>query len=149
MHHSTFLYILQWHAAQQNTHKGLFCFELQMVTPVRHIITSETHCLFLWYPFINMSQWWHYLREQRNTYFYDYFENSGLLYVILEIDNFITCGLKLFYVSGTRVIMKVLRFISRTQNNLLSLPIYQVLNTTLLHVMDTLPQITALKFQLK
>ena len=99
--------------------------------------------------FTNTSQRRHYLREQGNSNFYNYFVNIAVLYVVLEIDKFITCGLKLFYVSGTRVIMKAIRLISRAHNNLLSLPIYQVLITTLLRVMDTRPRITASEFQPK
>ena len=62
-----------------------------MFTPTRHGIALYSNCIFILNFLLNTPQWRHYLREQRKTNISDYFENSAVLYVILEIDKFITC----------------------------------------------------------
>jgi len=75
----------------QSTKRHFCASNFRMVTPTRNSITLYSHYLFLSNFFPNTSQWRHYLREQRNINFSNYFENSAVLHVNLEIYNFITC----------------------------------------------------------
>jgi hypothetical protein len=62
-----------------------------MVIPTRNSITFILSLIILSNFFPNTTQWRHYLREQRNINFSNYFENSAVLHVNLEIYNIITC----------------------------------------------------------